>query len=358
MLKMGLESLPHLALGNTKKGMTQIVMSPHGGSGEGSSNSQWLSDQKDEIKDQAYQAGRAFVAQHTKSMNKVCYDSHAYIPTIKSLEYFSEIRGLITPYRESLKLLTVKNPISFGATVFQVTKLVIGDLGARVSYYAPSKTVGLESAKKGMLIKDSFFIDYSANAAVEYADWSEQNLTRLNNVIASISYLIRELDEEALESNNPIVVDAVSAVLNLYHLFTKNNVVAGLTYTIIEDVWLNKKIPAARDLAPKMMELYDYAERKGIKYETPYPNYQQHEAELSIGEEMSYTTPKEHALYLEVFDHIKAKAVISTAGNRYQMGHLIPQNIYVNRLIDDLEVFQNQLEGHDLLDRLRLSSRC
>lgn len=355
---MGLESLPHLALGNTKKGMTQIVMSPHGNGGEGSSHAQWLSDQKDDIKEQAYQAGRGFVAQHTKSMNKICYESHTYIPTIKSLEYFSETRGLITPYRESLKLLTVKNPISFGATVFQVTKLIIGDLGARVSYYAPSKVVGLEAAKKGMLVKDSFFIDYSASAAVEYADWSEQNLNRLDNVIASINYLIKGLDEEALASNEPFIDEAVSAVLGLYHLFTRDNVKAGLTYTVIEDVWLNKKIPAARDLAPKMMELYDYAERKGIVYETPYPSYQPHEAELSINEEMSYTTTKEHALYSEVFDHIKAKAVVSSAGNRYQMGHLIPQNIYANRLIDDLEAFHRQLECQEPLDRLRLFIGC
>ena len=355
--KMGLESLPHLALGNTKKGLTQIVMSPNGG-GQSGETAQWLVDQKDDIKEQAYQTGRSFIAKHTKTMNKMCLESYLHVPTIKSLEYFSEIRGLITPYRESLKLLTVKNPISFGATVFQTTKEVVRDLGARVSYYPPSEIVGLEAAKKGMLVKDSFIIDYNSHEAVNYADLSEANINRLDSVIEAINYQMKGLNDEALSINEDFVAEAVITVLDLYHLFTRANVKAGLTYTVIEDKWLNKKSYSARDFAPKMMELYDYAERNNLVYETPYPSYEENEACISVNNELAKTTAKERALYTEVFDHIKAKAVVSSNGKRYQLGHLIPQNIYIDRLVGDLEKFLFCITDEEALTKLRLFSEC
>lgn len=352
--KMGLESLPHLALGNTKKGLTQIVISPDGGhgSGQGNSTAQWLVDQKDDIKEQAYQTGRSVIARHTKSMNKICHDSHLYVPTIKSLEYFSEVQGLITPYRESLKLLTVKNPVSFGASVFQSTKNIVRDLGARVSYYAPSETVGLEAAKKGMLIKNDFLIDYESKEAVRLADETEGRLHKLNLIIESINYQLKGFTREALEAELGLVNEAVEAVLDLYHLFTRTNVEAGLTYTVIEDVWLNKKIVSARAFAPKMMALYDYAEKHRIVYETPYPNYNAQKAEASVRNELSKTNLKEHALYTEVFDYVKARAVTSSTGNKHQLGHLIPQNIYMDRLISDLEVFLHHIKGIASLNTL------
>lgn len=355
---MGLESLPHLALGNTKKGLTQIVIGQNEGSSNKGETAQWLVNQKDDIKEQAYQTGRSFIAGHTKTMNKVCEASYLYSPTLKSLEYFSEVSGLISAHRDSLKILRVKNPVCFGAEVFKSTKTVVGRLGARVSYYAPSKIVGLEAAKKGMLIKDSFFIDYNSQAATDYANESEANIQKLNSLIGEINYQMKGLNKEALSVNKPFVADAVELVLDLYHLFMRESVETGLSHTIIEDVLLNRKIYHARDFAPKMLELYDYAERYGVVYETAYPSYVASKAELVVKEELEKTTEKEYALYSEIFDHIKANIVNSSSGNRYQMGYLIPQNIYINRMIKDLEVFRNQITGREVLDKLRRYSEC
>lgn len=355
---MGLESLPHLALGNTKKGLTQIVIGQNESNADKGEAAQWLVNQKDDIKEQAYQTGRSFIASHTKTMNKICEESHLYSPTLKSLEYFSEVSGLISAHRESLKILKVKNPVAFGAEVFKSTKMVVSNLGARVSYYAPSKIVGLEAAKKGMLVKDSFFIDCEGQAAVEYANASEANMEKLNLLIGEINYQIKGLNKEALSVNKPFVADAVEMVLDLYHLFMRESVESGLSHTIIEDILLNKKIYHARDFAPKMIELYDYAEKYGVVYDTPYPSYDPIKAELLVKQELEKTTTKEYALYSEIFDHIKAKAITSSSGNRYQIGYLIPQNIYISRMIKDLDVFRKHITGREELDKLRRYSEC
>lgn len=348
---MGLESLPYLALGNTKKGMTKIVMSPDGeNSGESNNSGQWLVNQKNDIKYGLWQTGQAAFATHTKSLNKICYESHIYSPTIKSLEYFSEVTGLISSHRESLKLLTVKNPISFGSSVLRSTKKVVRELGGRVSYYAPSGIVGLESAKKGMLVRDSFFVDYNSKKAIDYADKSEAKLNTLDMIIKSINDHIDEVVEATVDGSSPTIADAVSVVLDLYHLSIQDSVKAGLTYTVIEDVWLNKKIYHARDFAPKMLALYEYAEKNSVIYSTPYPSYDPVKGELSANKELSLSDSKERALYTEVFDCIKGKVVTSTSGNRYQMGHLIPQNLYLDRLILDLERFLSHIKHSEDLN--------
>lgn len=350
---MGLESLPHLALGNTKKGLTNIVIGGNNDNSNGLSHTEWLIKQKEDIKEQAYQTGRGFIAAHTRTINAMCKASSEFSPTLKSLAYFSDIDNLTSRNRQSQVLMNTKNPVGFGAMVYKETQNLVSDLGGRVSYHRPSEFVGLEFAKKGLLVKKSFYIDYNSQAAVRVADEHESKLGQLDYLFESINTALSGITAEALAANNELVASAVIEVLDLYHLYIKASVEAGISCTAIEDRWLNKKIPAARDFAPKLLDMYSYAEKYQLAYNTPYPSYKSSEGDLRVLSEFNRTNPTQYALYSEIFDYIKAKAVISTIGNRYQLGHLISQNTYMQALIEDLTGFYQQVSNNFNLETLR-----
>jgi hypothetical protein len=350
---MGLESLPHLALGNTKKGMTQIVIGGDGGSNDGLSHAEWFIKQKDDIKEQAHETGRHLVARHTKTINSMCKASSKFLPTINSLAYFSEIEELTSSRRQSKVLMSTKNPVGFGAMVFEEARNTIYQLGGRASYYAPSDFVGLEFAKKGLLIKNKFKINWSSNEAGNYADAYEYNLKELDSVIADINFVLAAFTNEALASKQDVVRDAVEKVLDAYHVYMKEGVEAGISYTAIEDKWLNKKIVSARAFAPVMMGLYDYAESNEVAYDTAYPSYKNKAGEDFMNEQLAKTNENQYALYSEVFENIKAKSVTSSSGNKYQVGHIISQNAYMKKLIIDLKGFHRYITSNWEVEALR-----
>lgn len=350
---MGLESLPHLALGNTKKGMTQIVIGGDSGSNDGLSHAEWFIKQKDDIKEQAHETGRHLVARHIKTINSMCKASSKFLPTINSLAYFSEIEELTSPRRRSKVLMSTKNPVGFGAMVYEESRNTIYQLGGRASYYAPSEFVGLEFAKKGLLIKKKFKIDWQSNEARNYADAYERNLKELDLVIEGINSTLAAFTREALASESDIVRDAVSVVLEGYHVYMKECVENGLNYTAIEDKWLNKKIVSARAFAPTMMRLYEYAESNKVIYETAYPSYKNEAGERFMNEQLNKTNENQYALYSEVFENIKAKSVTSSLGNKYQVGHIISQNTYVKTLLPNLKGFHKYIESNWAVSDLR-----
>lgn len=350
---MGLESLPHLALGNTKKGMTPIVIGGNDGNNDGLSHAEWFIKQKDDIKEQAHETGRHLVARHTKTINSMCKASSKFLPTINSLAYFSDIEELTSHRRQSKVLMSTKNPVGFGAMVYEEARSTIYQLGGRASYYAPSEFVGLEFAKKGLLIKSKFKIDWHSSEARDYADAYELNLKELDLVIEDINSVLAAFTSEALASKSDIVRDAVAVVLDVYHVYMKENVEAGLNYTAIEDKWLNKKIVSARAFAPAMMRLYDYAESNKVVYETTYPSYKNKAGEDFMNKQLAKTNENQYALYSEVFENIKAKSVTSSLGNKYQVGHIISQNTYIKKLMAKLKGFHGYIESNWEVESLR-----
>lgn len=342
---MGLDLLPHLALGNTKKGVTNIVIGDAGTGGNRRDTGEWLQQQKEDIVESAREVAQAAIVQHVKTINKACVDSSLYTPTLKSLSYFSELDNLVSDRREAQRLIATKNPVAFGAVVYEATKHLMNAFGVELFYHAPSEFVGLEFAKKGLLLKERFFIDYTSKACVTYANTFETSLRRLDFAIVNINWKIRFLQGSIFDSYNKVVADAVSGVLDMYHKFIQSSVRAGVSYTAIEDIWLNKNVEAARSFAPQLLELYNYAEKHSIQYDTPYPSYDADYAEDYMRQTVGGTEPSEYALYSEIFTHIKTEAITATSGTVYQLGYLIPQFVYVDYLMDSLDGFLGELDG-------------
>lgn len=346
---MGLEALPHLALGNTTKGMTQVVV---GDTSQQYSYSDWLSDQAGNIKENAYQNQRYATAKYVQKMNDICRRSSVFSPTIKSLGYFSEIDNITGHNRSEQRLIPTKNPVAFGAVVYETTKSLLAALGADLRYYAPSEFVGLEMAEKGLLIKESLNINYSSNTCTQYADSYEAAFNELNTVFGEISALLDGLSNEALEIESDFVAEAVSEVIEAYNSSVRVSVEIGLSYTLIEDVWLNKKLPKSRPVGSKINDLYSYAERHRLTYATPYPNYKASAAESCMKEQVTRMSVEHYALYSEVFGEVRTKEVVASSGKSYQLGYIIPHMVYMSILTEDLKVFVSRLEMIESLEYL------
>lgn len=345
---MGLESLPHLALGNTQKGMTQIVMSPNQG---GYSYSDWLGTQKDELMEAAYQHGRRSVAKHVSETNALCYASRIHAPSVKSLEYFSEFENISGSVKKEQKLLAVKNPVGFGALVYSATKTLVSKFGAKVSYYAPSEFVGLELAEKGLLDRSKFHINYNSQDCTNYADNFEYELRMAAKNIEAISAILECLDTGALKSGGAAVNKAISDVLEAYHSSIGNNVRKGLSYTVIEDAWLAKRVRSSQKLANQLLVLYRYAERHKIQFDTKYPRYNDEDGVKCMKNSVDRLTIDHYALYSEIFTLIKAKAICSSAGKKYQLGYIIPQMQYITTINKDLSNLLKKLNSMNSLNR-------
>lgn len=346
---MGLESLPHLALGNTTKGMTQVVV---GDTSQQYSYSDWLSDQAGSIKENARQNQRYATAKYVQKMNDICRKSSVFSPTIKSLGYFSEVDNITGYYREEQRLIPTKNPVAFGAAVYETTKSLVAALGVDIRYYAPSEFVGLEMAEKGLLIKESLSIDYNSNTCTQYVDSYENAFNELNAVFSRISLLLEGLGEEVLEIESDFVAEAVCEAIEAYNSSVRVSVETGLSYTLIEDVWLNKKLPKSRAVGAQLNNLYSYAERHSLTYTTPYPSYKAAAAESCMKEQVTRMSMEHYALYSEVFGEVRTKEVVASSGKSYQLGYIIPHMVYMSILTEDLKVFASRLEMIETLEYL------
>lgn len=350
---MGLESLPHMALGNTKRGMTQVVV---GNNTNAYSYSDWLSSQKDEIIEAAYQNGRRAVSRHVIETNGLCYASHIHTPTVRSLGFFSVFENISGSDRQEQKLLAVRNPVGFGALVYLSTQKLVSKLGARVAYYAPSKSVGLELAEKGLLNRSKFSIDYKSKACIDYANEFESQIKSLENILKAISRHLDIIDNSRLKTESSGVGQAVGDILQTYHACMNKNVRNGLTYTVIEDEWLAKKIPVAKNFASQLLLLYRYAEKHNIRFTTNYPRYNEVDGFNCMKSSVDKLTMDQYALYSEVFALIKGKAVYSSAGNRYQLGYIIPQMEYAKMMNKDLSAVLQQLNSMSSLKKIKAVS--
>lgn len=346
---MGLESLPHLALGNTTKGLTQVVV---GSNTPQYSYSDWLSDQGSAIKENAYQNRRYATARYVQKMNALCRKSSVFSPTIKSLSYFSEAENIVGHQRKEQKLLPVKNPVAFGAAVYETTKKLVSSLGANISYYAPSEFVGLEMAEKGLLIKDSLNINFNSNVCAQYADSYEALFTNVQTLLLQVDSSLKSIDSEVLQIEDQFVAELVADVIEYYHSSVSLNVETGLSYTIIEDAWLNNKIPVSVNFAEKMLALYSYAEKHSLNYQTPYPVYKEAVAEKCMKEQVTRMSVDHYALYSEVFGELRTKEVVASSGKIYQLGYTIPHMVYMSILVEDLKIFQQKLNTLTSLEEL------
>ena len=346
---MGLESLPHLALGNTTKGLTQVVV---GSSTPQYSYSDWLSDQGSAIKDNAYQNKRYATAKYVQKMNAICRKSSVFSPTIKSLGYFSEVVDIVGHQRQEQRLLPVKNPVAFGAAVYETTKNLVSSLGANIRYYAPSEFVGLEMAEKGLLIKDSLNINFNSNICTQYADSYEALFSSVQELLEQLDSSLKSINSEVLQIEDEFVTELVADVIEYYHSSVKVSVETGLAYTILEDAWLNKKVPASARFGEKMLALYSYAEKHSLSYQTPYPIYKEAIAEKCMKEQVTRMSVDHYALYSEVFGELRTKEVVASSGNRYQLGYTIPHMVYISILAEDLKTFQQKINTLASLEEL------
>lgn len=346
---MGLESLPHLALGNTTKGLTQVVV---GSSAPQYSYSDWLQDQASSIKENAYQNSRYATARYVQKMNAICKKSSVFSPTIKSLAYFSEVDGLLSSHREEQKLIPVKNPVAFGAMVYKATQELASSLGADISYYAPSEFVGLEMAEKGLLVENSLNINFKSIACRQYADSYEAAFVELQKLIVQISRKLEVLTTELLLNGDSYVEGLVAEIIEAYNYSIQSSVEAGLSYTILEDVWLNKKMSVSKRLGRKMTELFSYAEDRKLEYKTAYPNYKESVAESCMKENITSMSVEHYALYSEVFGKLRTKEVTATSGKTYQIGYTIPHMVYMKTLVKDLGMFEKRLSVMESLEDL------
>lgn len=346
---MGLESLPHLALGNTTKGMTQVVV---GNGAPQHSYSDWLSDQAEGIKENAHQNSRYATARYVQNINALCRKSSVFTPTIKSLSYFSEVDGIVGARRKEQKLLPVKNPVAFGAAVYETAKNLSSAFGANISYYAPSDFVGLEMAEKGLLIEESLNINYKSTACTEYANKYESVFSDLNDLLKKTSSILKVLSKGVLNVDIDIVGEAVCDVIDAYNSSVRVSIETGLSYTIIEDAWLKKRVGASTELAEKMLQLYTYAEAHSLVYKTPYPNYKKEAAEVCMKRQVTQMSVDHYALYSEVFSRMRTEEVVSSAGNVYQIGYMIPHMVYMSILMEDLRLFKRKIETLESLETL------
>lgn len=348
---MGLESMPYMALGNTHKGMTQIVMSPNANT---FSYSEWLGTQKDEIVEAAYQNGRRSVARHVLETNALCLESHIQTPTVRSLGFFSEFVNISGSSRLEQKLLAVKNPVAFGALVYSSTKKLTSRLGAKVSYYRPSGFVGLELAERGLLNRKKFVVDYNSKACTDYADEFEYEIKALKKNIEAINSRLECINSIDLGMDTGLVRAAVTDVLQAYHSYIYQNVRSGLLYTIIEDNWLARKMPEAQKFANKILDFYEYAETNGIVLSVGYPRYHEATGFDCMKTSIDKLSVDQYALYSEVFSLMKGKAIHSSAGKRYQLGYVIPQMEYARLMNKDLSELINRLDKLGSLRKMKI----
>lgn len=346
---MGIESIAHQPLGNTVKGVSPIVIV----SNENAySYTDWLREEIADIKDDIHETNRHIAASHSRTINKLCENSVTFSPIIKSMEYFSQLDNLTSDRRQSRKLMMTKNPVAFGAQVYANTRKIIASFGAQVYYCAPNEFIGLEFATKGLLVKNKFNVNYDSDVCVEYADNSKRKINNLNSLIRDINLMLSCFNNEVLEASYEMVSDAISRVLDAYHICIGYSVKTGLAYTAIEDVWLNKKVDQSRIFAAKLLSLYEYAEKYNVEYNTAYPSYDKGIAEKLVSKELTQSNYVENALYSEVFENIMAKYIKSSTNEKYQLGYLIPQNTYIDRLSHDLSAFHGRLKSIGSLEEI------
>lgn len=326
--------------------ITYVRGEPH----YGGSNVGWMQSQFRHMKDDLDTIATKTIANTVRFLNKLCYQSSVYTPTLKSIALFGDVEDILSERRRCKAILPTKNPVMFGAMVYLETEKFLGGVDAEIVYTKPSEFVGLEFGTKRVLNKSKLNVNYDHPYATRYADRYENVMREIEDVSYAIIDYLEWVSDEDLKQSSKELNEIVRNILVSYHKAIKENVLVGVTRPVIEDVWLNHRSDASEKLASMLIKLYDYAENKGLEYDEEYPNFNANLAEEAMQDELNrFDSNLDYTLYSSAFDEIKGEEIYTSSGRAYNLSYVIPTVVYAQTLLGDLKKFLESLEDDLLL---------